>query len=292
MAAIMSEPAPSDGRNVAVAQNIVREQAHANGFVGRYLSPFMSMVLNPLRAVTGAQEVQQTSENAARSFISSFEAKFGERHPHFSIGGPEATFRRARDNASFILVYLHSSIHEETDRFCKSILCNNELVNFINGRFVTWGGDVDQREAYSATRSLQAATFPFLAVLVWPAQKTHPILLARIEGDKVESAESLMGQLAACTAQAEGLVQESRQIQRDREERRRLQEQQDFAYNESLRLDREREERMKREADERVRLAEEAEEAEALKEAMEMSKKLTKEQNYNSSLTKRHVDGG
>ena len=76
------------------------------------------------------------------------------------------------------------------------------------------------------------------------------------------------------------MIQESRQIQREREERRRLQEQQDFAYNESLRLDREREERMKREADERARVAEEAEEAKALQEAMEMSKQLTKEENY------------
>ena len=150
----------------------------------------------------------------------------------------------------------------------------------MDENFVVWGGDVSQPEAYSATRILQVASFPFLGLLVWPAQHPHPILLHRIDGGIEKDPDAVIRKLKACMAKNANFVLESRRVQQEREERRRLREEQEREYNESLVADREREERLKREADERARLAQQAEEEASLKEAMELSKQLTRQQDF------------
>ena len=279
MASVMDQPVPRG--NVAHAQNLPQAQREHNdgsSVIWSCASTLLDFLLRPLRSLTGAPDICPTSETAASKFIHDFETNYGRRHPNFVVGSAEPTFKRARERSSFFLIYLHSAVHDDTDSFCKRVLGDEEVVAFMDENFVVWGGDVSQPEAYSATRMLQVASFPFLGLLVWPAQHPHPIMLLRIDGGVEKDPEAVIKNLKACMVKNANFVVESRRVQQEREERRRLREEQEREYNESLVADREKEERLRREADERTRLAQQAEEEASLKEAMELSKQLTRQQ--------------
>lgn len=38
---------------------------------------------------------------------------------------------------------------QNTDVFCRSVLCSQELVAFTDAQFVSWGGDIRQPDAYA-----------------------------------------------------------------------------------------------------------------------------------------------
>jgi FAS-associated factor 2 len=288
MASVMNEPPPEDDdrRNVTRARtnNLASTANNQNNssnssFIVNF---FIKILLNPLRSLTGAQDICTEGRSEARQFVSNFEMKYGKKMPNFSLEAAETAYRNARESSSFFLVYLHSSIHDSTDTFCNNILCNDEFLSYINANFMVWGGDVDQRDAYTTARVLQATSFPFLGILVWPADKRNPLLLERVEISSGANADinvtGLIERFTKCIAKHEGLILASRRVQQERETRRLLREQQEREYNESLRADQEREEALKREADERTRIIEEEEERKSLKEAMELSKKLTQQQ--------------
>ena len=279
MASVMNEPPPEDDNNSNSAIFRSRSSSSSSSSIINF---FTSTVLDPLRSLTGAQEICTEGRSEARQFVATFESKYGSKRPNFSLEAAETTYKNARQSASFFLVYLHSSIHDSTDNFCRNILCNDEFVSYVNENFIVWGGDVDQRDAYMTSRVLQATSFPFLGILVWPADKRNPMLLERIEISLPVNANinftSLIERFRKCINKHEGLVIASRRIQQERESRRILREQQEKEYNDSLRADQEREEALKREADERTRIMEEEEEQKALNEAMELSKKLTRQQ--------------
>ena len=79
------------------------------------------------------------------------------------------------------------------------------------------------------SRVLQATSFPFLGILVWPADKRNPMLLERIEISLPVNANinftSLIERFRKCINKHEGLVIASRRIQQERESRRILREQ-------------------------------------------------------------------
>lgn len=280
MASVMNEPPPGDdgGRNVSHARTAAVANASSNSVV-QFLA---NAILHPLRSITGAQDICADGSAEASQFVSKFEATYGSKMPNFSTEAAEATYRRARESASFFLVYLHSAIHDSTNSFCRNILCNDEVLEYINANFLVWGGDVDQRDAYMTARMLQATSFPFLGVLVWPADKSNPMLLERIEISSLANASlnhtMLIERFQSCVSKHEGLIIASRQVQQERETRRLLREQQEREYNDSLRADQEREEALRRAADERTRLKEEEEEKKALTEAVELSKQLSRQQ--------------
>lgn len=57
-----------------------------------------------------------------RSFLNDFDRKYGADHPLFFSGSYAGAVTHAFQQSKFLLVYLHSPIHEDTDQFCRYAL--------------------------------------------------------------------------------------------------------------------------------------------------------------------------
>ena len=185
-----------------------------------------------------------------------------EMIPHLFDGTFGEAVEYCKNNDKLLLVYLHSSGHDDSYEFIQNIFCKHEFIEFINANFVVYANSIKTSEGYSVSNQLQALSYPFLAILMgtklywkmngledlrfWiqqssPTGEIHQIdaLLTRL----IEEHEKLDAQL---------VIQRSEKQQREFE--RRAREEQDRAYEESLRKDREKEEKKLREERERQEL--------------------------------------
>eukprot|EP01026_Neomeris_dumetosa_P027928 TRINITY_DN22654_c0_g1_i4.p1 TRINITY_DN22654_c0_g1~~TRINITY_DN22654_c0_g1_i4.p1 ORF type:complete len:482 (-),score=62.87 TRINITY_DN22654_c0_g1_i4:510-1955(-) len=206
-----------------------------------------------------------SSQEQARSFIQDFETRFSGcgQHPNFSELGPRETARVAHQQFRLLFVYIHSPEHEDTDRFVRESLCSNAVVNFVNRSMVCWGGSVHHADGFRLAGALGASTYPFCAVLAFSGSRLT--LVTSVQG--MVNSDTLLEALVQAVDMLEPRLVAERAEQQERELARRLRDEQDEAYQESLRLDQEkeqkaREERRKieeqqtkqREEEERIRL--------------------------------------
>lgn len=63
-------------------------------------------------------------------------------------------------------VYLHSPMHDDTDKFCRAIFSSHAIQTLTRDNVIVWAGKVWDPEAYGLCTQLEASTFPFLAMLV------------------------------------------------------------------------------------------------------------------------------
>jgi FAS-associated factor 2 len=87
----------------------------------------------------------------------------------------------AHASHQFLLVYLQSPLHEDTDRFARSVLNDPEVCTFLDRNFVIWAGSVASKEAYQLSMDLQVSTYPYCGVLI-SRSETQQQLVARLEG--------------------------------------------------------------------------------------------------------------
>ena len=62
------------------------------------------------------------------NFVADFETKYGLMHPQFFVGSYSQVLERAKSELQFLLVYLQSPGHADTNRFCGTTLTSPELV--------------------------------------------------------------------------------------------------------------------------------------------------------------------
>ncbi|KAF5840766.1 ubiquitin-related domain-containing protein [Dunaliella salina] len=222
-----------------------------------------------MRAVLGqSQEPDPAAQ--ANMFIQLFREKYGERHPPFVPLGVKQASLQARAEYRFLFVYLHSSEHQDTDFFCRNVLCSPELLDLLSQQFVCWGGDVRRSDAYTLSTSLGATTFPFTALLsLGPDNKVS--LVSAAQGCAVLQPGLLHAVLTTAIADHGALLVAQRADVQEREVNRRLVDEQNAEYEASLEADRvrdlqrqqerqrqEEEQRARGEAEERARSQQEA----------------------------------
>ncbi|CAO3590914.1 unnamed protein product [Absidia cylindrospora] len=117
-------------------------------------------------------------------------------------------------------------------------------MDFIQSKdILVWGGNVAQVEAYQVSCTLQATTYPFMAVIALQSGSSRSApkmsVVDRLEGP---IASATLIQRLDATIQRYGTVMNRMKMERDqREMERRLREDQDKAYQESLKADQEKE---------------------------------------------------
>jgi FAS-associated factor 2 len=131
---------------------------------------------NPLRWLFQTHPVSLNPELDTRRFLADFDMKFGSQHPQFSDSSYQNAVAQAFQNSRFLLVYIHSPMHEDTSRFCRQVLCTQTFSNFVDNEMMMWAGQVWDAEAYSLSIQLRATTFPFLALLVCQSDKVVQIV--------------------------------------------------------------------------------------------------------------------
>lgn len=229
-----------------------------------------SWIFRPLRWLFQSRPISLNPEGDTRKFIQEFESKFGSNHPNFMRSTYQQAVNDAYRASKFLLVYLHSPLHEDSQRFCSGTICSQNFKRFADENVFVWSGQVWDPEAYDLSMKLKSATFPFVALLLCQSERTVQIA-DKVQGfvDDRQLIERLQNSMP--------LIENVRREANMRMESTRLREQQDREYRESEEADRRnREMREKAEAEEQARLIEERNERE-LREAMELSERLDEE---------------
>jgi hypothetical protein len=132
-----------------------------------------------------------SSEDIDR-FITEFETQYGSRHPVFYSGTYGQALNEAKRELKFLLVYLHSDSHQDSQDFCHNILTNNQLIEFINqNNLLFWSCSVTYSEGYRVSQSLRESTYPYLALI--GLKHNRMVLIRKFEGK--QNLDSLLNQL-------------------------------------------------------------------------------------------------
>uniref|UniRef100_A0A3B5Q1P5 FAS-associated factor 2 n=1 Tax=Xiphophorus maculatus TaxID=8083 RepID=A0A3B5Q1P5_XIPMA len=181
------------------------------------------------------------------SFIHSFEEKYGRSHPVFYQGTYSQALNDAKRELRYLLVYLHGDDHQDTDEFCRSTLCTEEVITFLNTRMLFWACSTSKPEGYRVSQALRENTYPFLAMIMLKDRKMT--VVGRLEG--VIQPEDLINQLTFIMDANQTYLMSERLEREERNQTQVLRQQQDEAYLASLRADQEKERKKRAEMEQR-----------------------------------------
>ncbi|KAI0367261.1 hypothetical protein BV20DRAFT_1024608 [Pilatotrama ljubarskyi] len=202
--------------------------------------------------------------------------------PDFFLGGYEEFARTCQKDMKIGCVVIVSEEHDDVAEFKRSvvspmraILCSYghlsrstltdpALVRIIQDNdILVWGGDIRDREAWSASQKLQATTYPFVAFIALqprraPGGSAPPAptmtILSRHQGPSIPSTSAPTAAQTLVTHLTENLLPrvnpflaKLRAQEAERERERALRAEQDRAFEESRRRDAERAEQRARE---------------------------------------------
>lgn len=212
-------------------------------------------------------------------FLLDFETSYGTTHPTFQQGSFQQACNKSKTEFKFLIVYIHSSLHQNTNEFCRETLCTELISDFVNQNFLCWAGSVNTAEPYKASLILGASTYPFIAVLCNNNSVGGMTICDRIEG--LIQPEALMVRLTAVLEQYGGILLQARLDFEERDQSRRIREEQDDAYKQSLLEDEEKQRRLE---EEERRKREEIENSE--REEQQRLRKLDERQRQKELLKK------
>ena len=175
--------------------------------------PGISFLSNLLKATPH----RVNRDRDARKFASSFTTQYGSGFPAFFDGSYSRAVATAHRSSKFLLVYLHSSLHDDSDQFVHDVLGNSAIQALIDSHMLMWAGQVSDVEAYELATDLNVSAFPCLSVLVCHSER------------EVLQADNIEGQLDPETVKARlelSISEFTPQITRGREEALRR----DFHY--------------------------------------------------------------
>lgn len=215
--------------------------------------------LIPRPLVPDAQTNRQRDSQLATQFIQKFAEKYGNVHPEFFRGTLSEALERAKNELRFAMVVLQTDEHYNTVKFNRDTLTSELLIAFLReNNILIWAGNVKDPESYEASTTLQATSYPFVAVIAAqiPSSGSSPrmVVVDRYEG--FSSPEELIARLTMSISRHGPNLQRIRNERAGHEAARQIRAQQDSAYLASLKADQEKE-RKARELAEAQRLAEE-----------------------------------
>ena len=144
-------------------------------------SALFEMALTPLRWLFQTHPISLNRELDTRKFLGEFDRKYSSRHPTFVDGSYQSAVARAFQQSKFLLIYLHSPMHDDTTKFCNQVLCSESFSVFANQNVVCWAGKIWDPEAYDLSSQLRASSYPFLALLVCQSDRVVQVA-DRIQG--------------------------------------------------------------------------------------------------------------
>ncbi|KAJ3171931.1 FAS-associated factor 2 [Geranomyces variabilis] len=213
--------------------------SYAASFLPAWLRPAIGP--GPTRATARADDAHA----AAARLLLNFEQTYGASHPEFFAGTYAQALQKAKTEVRYLLAYLHSPEHDDTDAFCRRTLCDADLApELVSRNVLFWAGDVRNAEAFQAANVLGATAYPFLAIIAPQPGTSRLAVVHRKEG--MCTAAEIVAALASVTQRMDPEVATLRAEREAREQTRSIREQQDEAYQASLRADKEK----RRKADE------------------------------------------
>jgi len=194
-------------------------------------------------------------EEDVAEFINDFNSKYGVDHVPFHSGSYSNALDDAKRELRFLLVYLHSPSHQNSNDFCQTTLASPLFRDFVvNMNVLIWGCSVESPEGYRVSQALRESCYPFLALIVLRQNKM--MVVGRVEG--LMDVEPLCDRLQVVIRDNEAYIVAANAERAERSMNAEIRQEQDAAFQETLRMDQERE-RLKLEAEEAKKRAEEEE---------------------------------
>ncbi|KAH3667027.1 hypothetical protein WICMUC_005374 [Wickerhamomyces mucosus] len=195
----------------------------------------------------------------ARNFISKFNLYYDNDNSKidFFEGGYTSALYIAKRDARFLLVYLHSEEHDDTNTFITETLLNTQFLKVVKDHnILVWGGNVLESESFQVSNNMNVTKYPFLGLLSLKSDTqetpqgtttTAPTLNIALRVQGLISADKLVTKLASQIERLEPALIAIRSARQEQELSRMIRQQQDEAYEASLRRDRELSEQRKQE---------------------------------------------
>jgi hypothetical protein len=116
-----------------------------------YLTSFVPLIYR-LNLHLNPERRQLPPRDTASRFIRQFEELYSSRHLPFADTGYAEVTRRCKEDLQFLMVVLVSEEHDDTTQFCRDVLCDDRLKEWIIAHeCVIWAGNVADSEAHTGT---------------------------------------------------------------------------------------------------------------------------------------------
>lgn len=169
-------------------------------------------------------------------FAIHYNTKFGNNHIDFYQGSYSQAVNEAKRELKFLVVYLHQNDNQDCIKFATETMTNPDLIEFLKNNTIFWGCSKNLPEGQKVYNALKAKRSPFLGVIVYKSARMT--LISKIEGPI--SAAELMLQLSQLIADNESELVIARHDKEERNQTQLIRKEQDQAYEESLKADREK----------------------------------------------------
>ena len=155
-----------------------------------------------------------------------------------------------KKEARWLIVYIHSTQHEDTKAFIRDVLIDERFISFVRQRkILCWGGDAFESEAYQVANQFKVNKLPFLGLLCLTVNETPtasgtrtsaPVLslVCKIQG--YTPLEEVVSRMNKAYNKFNPNVTTLRAEYERQSQARLMKELQDQAYQKSLQRDRER----------------------------------------------------
>jgi len=230
----------------------------------------------PVRKLIEGGDTREVKMTCAEKFIQYFESNYGEKHPEFYRGTYKQALLDIKDHYQFLIVVLNSAEHDDTPDFCRNVLSSDAFINYVReNNFVVWGGSVNDSEGYKVNNVFGATTYPFVGLVGY--QRRRAIIAEKVEG--LCPVEEVIDKINRKYQEMSVQLQAEMAEEREREQSRIIRQEQESAYEESLRKDRERERKEKLERERKQR-----EEELAKQKQLEYERKVEEKKLYKQKL--------
>lgn len=139
------------------------------------------VILNPLKWVFQSAPMSLNPDADTAKFVDQFNRAYGDNHPAFHEGSYNSAVAEAFRTHKMLLMYLHSPFHDDTNEFCRKIMCSQNMMNLASQNVLVWIGKVWDPEAYSLSAQFQVVSYPFTAVVVCQSNRAVQVV-DRIQG--------------------------------------------------------------------------------------------------------------
>ena len=172
-----------------------------------------------------------------RSFIDDFETLYGFVHPHFERCTYSQAVQKAKEEFSFIIIYLTNFKSDHCKSFNESCLLNPDVYEYINSNNVLfWGCSVEKPEGYRVSKLYRSRVEPFMGIVGLRDNKLT--LVGRIEGP--QNPTELLVRLRKVLGENQQFLNNAKREAEERKVNRRIIEDQNDAYLQSLKADQEK----------------------------------------------------
>ncbi|KAG5492610.1 hypothetical protein JKF63_01189 [Porcisia hertigi] len=146
------------------------------------------------------------------TLVHEVEKRYQLKIPFFE-GTLEEAKRHAQHDSRYLVLYLHSPRHENTEAYLRDVLATDEIIALLDESSILFGVSVEDALGTILAEELGAHTFPFIAALVGNT------VVLRLQG--YHSRETFRHEWRLCTEDWDGQLAEGVVLAAEREARER-----------------------------------------------------------------------